>query len=66
MSGKILYKSKQYTVCLFDTMLVVTTKSGKGKLIRKDHSQFNDWLECFSNPLDNIEMLSLIKGFLKC
>lgn len=66
MSGKVLFNNKQYTVCLFDKMLVVTSERRNGKLIRKDHPQFNDWVECFNNAMDNIEMLSLIKGFLKC
>ena len=66
MKGQILYKGTKYTVCVFDKLLVVTNKEGKGKLIRKDHPQFNNWVECFSNVIDEIEMLSLIKGFLKC
>lgn len=66
MSGKVLYQGSKYTVCLFDNMLVVTNSTGKGKVIRKDHPQFNDWLECFNNVMDEIEMKDLIKGFLKC
>lgn len=66
MSGKVLYQGNKYSVCLFDKMLVVTNSTGKGKLMRKDHSQFKNWVECFNNVMDELEMLDLIKGFLKC
>lgn len=66
MSGKVIYQGSKYSVCLFDKMLVVTNSTGKGKLMRKDHSQFKNWVECFNNVLDEVEMKDLIKGFLKC
>ena len=66
MSGQVLYKSTKYTVCLFDKMLVITNNAGKGKVIRHSHIQFNNWVECFNNVIDELEMLDLIKGFLKC
>lgn len=66
MSGKVLYQGSKYTVCLFSKMLVVTNSTGNGKLIRKDHPQFKNWVECFNNVIDELEMLDLIKGFLKC
>lgn len=56
MKSKILFENKHYVACLTKAgFSVQSKKTWQGKLIKKDHIQFEDYVNSFENLLDENE-----------
>lgn len=56
MKSKVLFENSYYVACLTKTgFSVQSKKTWRGKLIKKDHIQFQDWIDAFENLLDDDE-----------
>lgn len=64
-TGKIVFESRAYVVCIFDTFMTVQRMFGNGMKMDKSHQQFEDW----STAFDDIDSVSegnrLCREFLR-
>ncbi len=64
MKSKILFENSYYVACLTEAgFSVQSKKTWQGKLIKKDHIQFQDWVSGFENLLDDDEGHNLCHHF---
>jgi hypothetical protein len=64
-ASRLLHNSSRYSACLVKPGLVVqSNKTGKGKLLATNHSQFSDYVEALETSIDGAESDALCKALL--